>query len=65
MSNTNEGRKMNKSYGNKLLKTIALIMLVFLILFIVGAMIGAIIGGGNVLTPLLPSTWSHILQFSR
>lgn len=56
---------MNKSYGNKLLKTIALIVLVFLILFIVGAMIGAVIGGGNILTPLLPSTWSHILQFSR
>lgn len=56
---------MNKSYGNKLLKTIALIMLVFLILFIVGAMICAIIGGCNILTPLLPSTWSHILQFSR
>ncbi|AXX64677.1 MAG: DNA-directed RNA polymerase subunit beta [Lactobacillus sp.] len=56
---------MNKSHGNKLLKTIALIILAVLILFVLGAMIGAVIGGGNILTPLMPSTWSHILQFSR
>ncbi|MBA1434898.1 DNA-directed RNA polymerase subunit beta [Bombilactobacillus bombi] len=56
---------MNKSYGNKLLKTIGWIIIAVVILFVVGTMIGSVIGGGNPLTPLLPSTWSHIIQFSR
>ncbi|UQS84323.1 DNA-directed RNA polymerase subunit beta [Bombilactobacillus thymidiniphilus] len=55
---------MNGSYGNKLLKNIFKIIIAFLILFIIGMMIGSVMGGGNLLTPLLPSTWSHIIKFA-
>ncbi|NVY95647.1 DNA-directed RNA polymerase subunit beta [Lactobacillus sp. DCY120] len=55
---------MNKSYGNHLLKIIGMIIIIFVILFIVGMMLGAILGGGNLLTPLLPSTWAHIADFA-
>lgn len=56
---------MNGSFGNHLVKVILKIILAFIILFILGMMIGAVIGGGNPLTPLLPSTWIHIFKFSN
>lgn len=54
---------MNKSYGNKLMRTIGWSLIAFLVLFIVGMMLGGLIGGGNILTPFLPSTWDHIFNF--
>lgn len=55
---------MDKERGNRFLRLIGWIFVIFLALFILGLMIGAVIGGGNIFTPFEPSTWAHIFKMS-